>query len=80
MRAMEKHIILALLLILVLNSPKTSDAGTTSGFVRKLGPSQDMPLESDVFRVPPGYNAPQQVFPFLSLWLSVLLWLFQSCF
>ncbi|XP_031489291.1 purple acid phosphatase 2-like [Nymphaea colorata] len=61
MRAMEKSMILALLLILVLSSSKTSNAGTTSSFVRKLGASQDMPLDSDVFRVPPGYNAPQQV-------------------
>ncbi|KAL9684310.1 hypothetical protein QQ045_021745 [Rhodiola kirilowii] len=36
-------------------------AGVTSRFVRKLEESQDMPLDSDVFRVPPGYNAPQQV-------------------
>ncbi|KAH6820319.1 purple acid phosphatase 10 [Perilla frutescens var. hirtella] len=34
--------------------------GVTSRFVRKLEESVDMPLHSDVFRVPPGYNAPQQ--------------------
>ncbi|KAI3446155.1 hypothetical protein Pfo_002820 [Paulownia fortunei] len=35
--------------------------GITSSFVRKVEESVDMPLYSDVFRVPPGYNAPQQV-------------------
>ncbi|KAG8633736.1 hypothetical protein MANES_18G141575v8 [Manihot esculenta] len=32
-----------------------------STFVRNDDLSLDMPLDSDVFRVPPGYNAPQQV-------------------
>ena len=36
-------------------------AGTTSSYVRKYNYDIDMPLDSDVFRVPPGYNAPQQV-------------------
>ncbi|XP_038990476.1 purple acid phosphatase 2-like isoform X1 [Phoenix dactylifera] len=35
--------------------------GVTSSFVRKTEKTVDMPLDSDVFRVPPGYNAPQQV-------------------
>ncbi|KAB1669466.1 hypothetical protein E1A91_A05G202400v1 [Gossypium mustelinum] len=35
--------------------------GRTSSFVRNSDLSRDMPLDSDVFRVPPGYNAPQQV-------------------
>lgn len=38
-------------------------AGITSSFVRKAEKSGDMPLDSDVFQVPPGYNAPQQVSP-----------------
>ncbi|PKA62804.1 Purple acid phosphatase 2 [Apostasia shenzhenica] len=37
------------------------DAGATSAFVRKVEKTVDMPLDSDVFRVPCGYNAPQQV-------------------
>ncbi|KAG9456804.1 hypothetical protein H6P81_001312 [Aristolochia fimbriata] len=37
------------------------EGGITSSFVRKREKSGDMPLDSDVFRVPPGYNAPQQV-------------------
>ncbi|GAB2267696.1 prolyl aminopeptidase [Dionaea muscipula] len=36
--------------------------GTTSSFSRRRNDiSADMPIDSDVFRVPPGYNAPQQV-------------------
>lgn len=37
------------------------EAGLTSCYVRKNGLSADMPLDSDVFQLPPGYNAPQQV-------------------
>ncbi|GFP95161.1 purple acid phosphatase 2 [Phtheirospermum japonicum] len=37
------------------------EGGLTSSYVRNTGISEDMPLDSDVFRVPPGYNAPQQV-------------------
>ncbi|KAJ0241859.1 Purple acid phosphatase 10 [Hirschfeldia incana] len=37
------------------------NGGITSKFVRKVEKSIDMPLHSDVFRVPPGHNAPQQV-------------------
>ncbi|BAF30388.1 purple acid phosphatase 2 [Oryza sativa Japonica Group] len=36
-------------------------AGVTSEYRRKLEATVDMPLDADVFRVPPGYNAPQQV-------------------
>jgi len=38
-----------------------ADAGVTSRYRRKLEATADMPLDADVFRVPPGYNAPQQV-------------------
>ncbi|KAI9118014.1 hypothetical protein K1719_010346 [Acacia pycnantha] len=38
-----------------------SEGGITSSFLRSYNYSLDMPLDSDVFRVPPGYNAPQQV-------------------
>nr|CAD1841769.1 unnamed protein product [Ananas comosus var. bracteatus] len=37
------------------------DAGVTSAYRRQLLASVDMPLDSNVFRVPPGRNAPQQV-------------------
>ncbi|KAM2053271.1 hypothetical protein EV1_002855 [Malus domestica] len=46
---------------LVLNLAVVCNGGQTSAFVRKIDFSADMPLDSDVFRVPPGYNAPQQV-------------------
>ncbi|MCO5562362.1 hypothetical protein L7F22_015988 [Adiantum nelumboides] len=38
-----------------------SHAGVTSSYVRKLAASQDMPINSEAFRVPEGFNAPQQV-------------------
>ncbi|XP_010061253.2 purple acid phosphatase [Eucalyptus grandis] len=49
------------LLILVLSLAKFVNGGITSSYVRSANLSADMPLDSDVFRVPPGYNAPQQV-------------------
>jgi len=57
---------LLLSLGLVLNLVFVCNGGTTSIFVRKVEKSIDMPLDSDVFKVPPGYNAPQQVFFYLS--------------
>ncbi|KAM3220312.1 purple acid phosphatase 2 isoform X1 [Capsicum annuum] len=48
-------------LVLVLNESHLCNGGVTSSFVRKVDKTIDMPLDSDVFRVPPGYNAPQQV-------------------
>jgi hypothetical protein len=36
-------------------------AGETSEYRRQLGSAVDMPLDADVFRAPPGRNAPQQV-------------------
>ncbi|KAK8522140.1 hypothetical protein V6N13_115115 [Hibiscus sabdariffa] len=52
---------LAIVLPLVLNSAVLCNAGKTSVYVRQVQKAVDMPLDSDVFRVPPGYNAPQQV-------------------
>ncbi|XP_057975821.1 purple acid phosphatase-like isoform X2 [Malania oleifera] len=46
---------------LVLNASEFCNGGRTSGFARTNDLLKDMPLDSDVFRVPPGYNAPQQV-------------------
>ncbi|KAM0953568.1 putative Acid phosphatase [Dioscorea sansibarensis] len=48
---------LALFLIFTLRC----NGGITSSFTRKLHPSMDMPFGSDVFKAPPGFNAPQQV-------------------
>ncbi|KAK4795128.1 hypothetical protein SAY86_013122 [Trapa natans] len=62
----EKHrdayhaLVLCLLAVWSL-APEPVDGGITSNWVRDANLSADMPLWSDVFRVPPGYNAPQQV-------------------
>ncbi|KAH0643307.1 hypothetical protein KY289_034281 [Solanum tuberosum] len=48
-------------LSLIVNESVLCHGGVTSSFVRKIEKTIDMPLDSDVFRVPPGYNAPQQV-------------------
>jgi hypothetical protein len=50
-----------LFLALVLLGSGGADAGMTSSYRRKLEATVEMPLDTDVFRVPPGYNAPQQV-------------------
>ncbi|KAK9078815.1 hypothetical protein SSX86_002873 [Deinandra increscens subsp. villosa] len=36
-------------------------AGITSSFVRSEFPAEDIPLDNEVFAIPSGYNAPQQV-------------------
>ncbi|OQU87649.1 hypothetical protein SORBI_3003G314400 [Sorghum bicolor] len=38
-----------------------AQAGQTSEYRRQLGSAIDMPLDADVFRPPPGHNAPEQV-------------------
>ncbi|RWR74377.1 purple acid phosphatase [Cinnamomum micranthum f. kanehirae] len=48
-------------LLVFLDVPSFCNGGSTSSFIRKDEKAVDMPLDSDVFRVPPGYNAPQQV-------------------
>ncbi|KAL8556154.1 hypothetical protein ACS0TY_003808 [Phlomoides rotata] len=54
--------VVAVLAATVMNAAVLcSGGGITSSFVRKVEKSIDMPLDSDVFKVPPGYNAPQQV-------------------
>ncbi|XP_039036187.1 purple acid phosphatase 2-like isoform X2 [Hibiscus syriacus] len=47
--------------ILVSNSVLLCIGGKTSIYVRKAEKSVEMPLHSDVFQAPSGYNAPQQV-------------------
>lgn len=37
------------------------ECGSTSAYIRNKDLGKDMPLDSDVFAEPPGYNAPQQV-------------------
>lgn len=53
--------LISVLIAAVLNAAVLCNGGDTSSFVRKVEKSGDMPLDSDVFAVPPGYNAPQQV-------------------
>ncbi|KAL7155370.1 hypothetical protein ABFS83_03G070800 [Erythranthe nasuta] len=48
-------------LIIINALIRLSEGGLTSNYVRNNGLSRDMPLDSDVFRVPSGFNAPQQV-------------------
>ncbi|KAK2446448.1 purple acid phosphatase [Trifolium repens] len=50
-----------LLTALVYHEMRFCMGGNTSTFLRNDYLSLDMPLDSDVFRVPLGYNAPQQV-------------------
>ncbi|KDP38574.1 hypothetical protein JCGZ_04499 [Jatropha curcas] len=54
-------VFLALAFVFVQSYAEISIGRRTSSFVRTDNLSLDMPLDSDVFRVPPGYNAPQQV-------------------
>uniref|UniRef100_A0A7C9A4L0 Purple acid phosphatase n=1 Tax=Opuntia streptacantha TaxID=393608 RepID=A0A7C9A4L0_OPUST len=61
---MKPSFILYIFLVhgLVLNQVvRVNGGGITSKFVRKVEKGIDMPLDSDVFSVPPGFNAPQQV-------------------
>ncbi|KAF5747149.1 Iron(III)-zinc(II) purple acid phosphatase precursor family protein [Tripterygium wilfordii] len=46
---------------LILSIADLGNCGRTSSYVRNDDLAHDMSLDSDVFRVPPGYNAPQQV-------------------
>ena len=57
-RAMGLVLVLGFVIFCIADVCK---AGTTSSFIRNDDLSLDMPLDSDVFQVPPGYNAPQQV-------------------
>ncbi|WRX14997.1 Calcineurin-like phosphoesterase domain [Theobroma cacao] len=50
-----------IVLALVLSSAVLCNGGKTSVYVRKVEKTVDMPLDSDVFGLPSGYNAPQQV-------------------
>ncbi|ONK75734.1 uncharacterized protein A4U43_C03F19980 [Asparagus officinalis] len=61
MRHCSHRYLYLLLLALFVSFAANCNGGKTSSFVRKGKKSIDMPLDSDVFRVPPGYNAPQQV-------------------
>lgn len=53
-----------LVVVLVLNSLENGSAGITSTYIRTEWPSTDIPLDNQVFEIPKGHNAPQQVFFF----------------
>ncbi|KAF7061739.1 hypothetical protein CFC21_068408 [Triticum aestivum] len=61
MGARRRLALLALAVALAAAAATTGHAGVTSAYRRKLEATADMPFDADVFRVPPGYNAPQQV-------------------
>ncbi|KAJ3687836.1 hypothetical protein LUZ61_017000 [Rhynchospora tenuis] len=48
-------------LIFVAQLTVRCNGGVTSTYRRRLAEPVDMPVDADVFQVPPGYNAPQQV-------------------
>lgn len=58
---LNRFLVLTVLLGLFL---RFCHGGVTSTFVRKVEKTIDMPLDADVFKVPSGYNAPQQVMSF----------------
>ncbi|CAN6335265.1 unnamed protein product [Urochloa humidicola] len=53
--------LVALLLLVCVEAAQRPRGGVTSTFRRKHEASEDMPLDADVFAVPPGRNAPEQV-------------------
>ncbi|GAB4836807.1 Bifunctional purple acid phosphatase 26 [Ancistrocladus abbreviatus] len=53
------HVVL--LISIILCSLEHSHAGITSSYARSKWPSDDIPLDNEVFAVPKGQNAPQQV-------------------
>lgn len=57
MAAFGPFLVLMMLLLWVAHC----ECGVTSSYRRKLAGTEDMPLDSDAFKVPDGYNAPQQV-------------------
>lgn len=52
---------LVLVSFVLLSSIRDGSAGITSSFVRPQWPGVDIPVDHEVFAVPKGYNAPQQV-------------------
>lgn len=53
--------VISVFVVMVLSSAKMCSGSVTSNFVRRADKGIDMPLDSDVFNIPSGYNAPQQV-------------------
>lgn len=68
---MATYVVLLLGLVL-LSMSAVCKGGKTSTFVRKVEKAIDMPLDSDVFQVPHGYNAPQQVYIHIYIYMYVV--------
>lgn len=56
-----KSLQLLFLSVSLLCSSTSAISGRTSSFVRSQYPATDIPLDNEVFAVPKGYNAPEQV-------------------
>ncbi|CAH8352950.1 unnamed protein product [Eruca vesicaria subsp. sativa] len=61
LEGLDRYYVLLFLCLVLDSLVLFCHGGTTSSYVRRLEATADMPLDSDVFRVPPGCNAPQQV-------------------
>uniref|UniRef100_A0A0D3BDY7 Purple acid phosphatase N-terminal domain-containing protein n=1 Tax=Brassica oleracea var. oleracea TaxID=109376 RepID=A0A0D3BDY7_BRAOL len=59
-QALNPYYVLLFLCLVLDSLVLFSHGGTTSSYVRRLQATVDMPLDSDVFRVSPGCDAPQQ--------------------
>ncbi|KAM6553321.1 hypothetical protein CsatB_014083 [Cannabis sativa] len=57
----RQYSIILVTCFLFVNTLSNVNGGITSTFVRSEFPATDIPLDHEVFAVPPGYNAPQQV-------------------
>ncbi|CDY47560.1 BnaA08g07270D [Brassica napus] len=60
-RGMEIHHLLVVVVSVLLSLVLQGEGGITSSYVRSEWPAVDIPLDHKVFKVPKGYNAPQQV-------------------
>jgi hypothetical protein len=76
-RAKQLLLVVSLVLAKMLEISLGANGGITSSYRRKLEATVDMPLDADVFRPPPGYNAPQQATAyrifFCAISLAILL-------
>lgn len=55
------EMVIVVLGIVFLSCGSSASSGKTSSFVRSQWPSEDIPLDNQVFEVPKARNAPQQV-------------------
>jgi hypothetical protein len=58
MRTQQVLLLVALAAVALIGTG--ANGGITSSYRRKLDATADMPLDADVFKPPPGYNAPEQ--------------------